>query len=143
MNAWWWYQCLRHQPTRGQDVVGATAPESVTVSIQVWMVFLINFEFSYSLSFGAQGRYLSLMAELTIKSSFPASPPLLSEAGSLTPHLPTSSVLTRCWAPVRTQHRFCTSSAVFPTCPLFNVLCSYPETPESSGTSHQIPVCLC
>lgn len=66
-------------------MVGATALESVTVSIQVWMVFLINFEFSYSLGFGAQGRYLSLMAELTIKSSFPASPPLLSEAGSLTP----------------------------------------------------------
>lgn len=73
LNAWWWYQCLRRQPTRGQDVVGATALESVTVSIQVWMVFLINFGFSYSsLGFGAQGRYLSLMAEFTIKSSSPS-----------------------------------------------------------------------
>lgn len=129
----------------GTSVSGVSQPEGRTWWAQplrkvLPSLYRCGWCFLTTLNFLIVAWALEHRAELTIKSSSPSwvSPLLPSEAGSF-PHLPTSSLLTWCWAPVRTQHRLCTSSAVFLTSPLFNVLCSYPETPESSGTSHQSP----
>lgn len=48
MSAWWWSQCPRPRPTSEQDVVAATAQESVIAFIQVCVAFLKDFRLSQS-----------------------------------------------------------------------------------------------
>lgn len=48
LSAWWWSQCPRPRPTSEQDVVAATAQESVIAFIQVCVAFLKDFRLSQS-----------------------------------------------------------------------------------------------